>query len=185
MKKILKLRVNRRDYAVVLFVILFAAGVLVGCYYASTHIIDAFTPGMEETSSRGIYSDFLFEYIFYFTVTFVFGLTFLGVLVIPAAILLKGVTVGLSLSYLLHTDNVVLYLQKWLIDWPFMLCAAVWLLFSTYAYSVSLHSGQVFQCKGYVLPVKKYSLFFLVSLLIFAASGVIYCFLFRIAEILS
>lgn len=105
MEKTPKQRVNRRNCAVILFALLYAGGVLFGCYYASTHGTDVFPSGMVETSPRGIYSDFLFEYVFYFTITFVFGLTFLGILVIPAAILLKGITVGLSLSYLIYKNN--------------------------------------------------------------------------------
>ena len=177
--------------AVFLLLFLFAAGITVGCLYASIYGSGVLTAAVSESSVETgrsfarVYSGFLFDYAFCLTVVFVFGATFLGIAVIPAAILLKGAAVGVSLFYTLYVSGFSVYLQKWLICWPSVLCAAVWILFSVYAYGVSLRSCRALRCKGHALSLRAYLLFFCISLLIFAVSGVIYCFLFRIAETLS
>ena len=79
--------------------ILFLLGFLFGCLFARTSQI-AMAPVSGSVWFRGpfetgtdfpfVFSAFLFDSLFYALPIFLFGMTFLGVLVIPAAIILKG-----------------------------------------------------------------------------------------------
>ena len=81
--------------------ILFLLGFLFGCLFARTSQI-AMAPVSGSVWFRGpfetgtdfpfMFSAFLFDSLFYALPIFLFGMTFLGVLVIPAAIILKGFT---------------------------------------------------------------------------------------------
>ena len=65
-----------------------------------------------------IFSAFLFDFLFYLLLVFFFGMTFLGVAVIPAAVFGRGFTLGASLSALLTAEGTGVYFQSWLTYLP-------------------------------------------------------------------
>ena len=95
--------------------ILFLLGFLFGCLFARTSQI-AMAPVSGSVWFRGpfetgtdfpfVFSAFLFDSLFYALPIFLFGMTFLGVLVIPAAIILKGFTLGTSLTALIRLEGI-------------------------------------------------------------------------------
>ena len=98
--------------------ILFLLGFLFGCLFARTSQI-AMAPVSGSVWFRGpfetgtdfpfVFSAFLFDSLFYALPIFLFGMTFLGVLVIPAAIILKGFTLGTSLTALIRLEGIGSY----------------------------------------------------------------------------
>ena len=123
--------------------ILFLLGFLFGCLFARTSQI-AMVPVSGSVWFRGpfetgtdfpfVFSAFLFDSLFYALPIFLFGMTFLGVLVIPAAIILKGFTLGTSLTALIRIECIGLYVRRCVEYLPMtMLCITVLLLLAAEA----------------------------------------------------
>lgn len=123
--------------------ILFLLGFLFGCLFARTSQI-AMAPVSGSVWFRGpfetgtdfpfVFSAFLFDSLFYALPIFLFGMTFLGVLVIPAAIILKGFTLGTSLTALIRLEGIGLYFRRCFDYLPMtMLCITVLLLLAAEA----------------------------------------------------
>ena len=101
--------------------ILFLLGFLFGCLFARTSQI-AMAPVSGSVWFRGpfetgtdfpfVFSAFLFDSLFYALPIFLFGMTFLGVLVIPTAIILKGFTLGTSLTALIRLEGIGSYFRR-------------------------------------------------------------------------
>ena len=115
--------------------ILFLLGFLFGCLFARTSQI-AMAPVSGSVWFRGpfetgtdfpfVFSAFLFDSLFYALPIFLFGMTFLGVLVIPAAIILKGFTLGTSLTALIRLEGIGSYFRRCFDYLPMtMLCITV------------------------------------------------------------
>lgn len=179
--------------AAVVFTALFAVGVLIGGRYAGmadtdvglNTVLSLSALNSADGSLLRVYSTFLFDHIFYLLIVFLFGMTFLGTVVIPVTVALKGLTIGISFSYLLLFEGNAVYLQKWLAYLPAALCVAVFILFSAYAYSVSLKFCGVLQNKeAAAVSLKGYGLLFIFILLILAAAGAVHCILNPLSAIL-
>ena len=177
----------------VVFTLLFAVGVLIGSRYAGiadtedglNTVLSLSSLNNADGSLPRIYSTFLFDHIFYLLIVFLFGMTFLGTVVIPVTVALKGLTIGISFSYLLLFEGDSIYLQKWLSYFPAALCAAVFILFSAYAYGVSLKFCGFLQNKeAAAVSLKGYGMLFIFILLILAAAGAVHCILNLLSVIL-
>ena len=171
-------------FTVAILLLLFAAGVLAGSRYALMSGEKAKLESLFNLARDGnagfiaVYSGFLFDQIFYLAAVFLFGLTFLGIAVIPAAVVLKGLTLGVSFSCSLISEGISVYFEKWITYLPAVLCIAVFLLFSAYAYSISLNCCRSLYCKGVeAVSLKSYGLLFVSSLFILAAAGGLHCVL--------
>ena len=123
--------------------ILFLLGFLFGCLFARTSQI-AMAPVSGSVWFRGpfetgtdfpfVFSAFLFDSLFYALPIFLFGMTFLGVLVIPTAIILKGFTLGTSLTALIRLEGIGSYFRRCFDYLPMtMLCITVLLLLAAEA----------------------------------------------------
>ena len=144
--------------------ILFLLGFLFGCLFARTSQI-AMAPVSGSVWFRGpfetgtdfpfVFSAFLFDSLFYALPIFLFGMTFLGVLVIPAAIILKGFTLGTSLTALIRLEGIGLYFRQCFDYLPMtMLCITVLLLLAAEALCTARRSCRVFFGNGEPLSVK-------------------------------
>ena len=133
--------------------ILFLSRLFVGCLFARTsQIAMARFPALcglggrlkRERTSVCI-SAFLFDSLFYALPIFLFGMTFLGVLVIPAAIILKGFTLGTSLTALIRLEGIGSYFRRCFDYLPMtMLCITVLLLLAAEALCTARRSCRVF-----------------------------------------
>ena len=134
--------------------ILFLLGFLFGCLFARTSQI-AMAPVSGSVWFRGpfetgtdfpfVFSAFLFDSLFYALPIFLFGMTFLGVLVIPAAIILKGFTLGTSLTALIRLEGIGSYFRRCFDYLPMtMLCITVLLLLAAEALCMARRSCRVF-----------------------------------------
>ena len=134
--------------------ILFLLGFLFGCLFARTSQI-AMAPVSGSVWFRGpfetgtdlgtdfpfVFSAFLFDSLFYALPIFLFGMTFLGVLVIPAAIILKGFTLGTSLTALIRLEGIGSYFRRCFDYLPMtMLCITVLLLLAAEALCMARRS---------------------------------------------
>lgn len=133
--------------------ILFLLGFLFGCLFARTSQI-AMAPVSGSVWFRGpfetgtdfpfVFSAFLFDSLFYALPIFLFGMTFLGVLVIPAAIILKGFTLGTSLTALIRLEGIGSYFRRCFDYLPMtMLCITVLLLLAAEALCTARRSCRV------------------------------------------
>ena len=127
-----------------LFAALLLIGVWVGCLFVlfspqpvSFAGSSVFFNGMLADTAVGwhrIFSAFLF--------VFFFGMTFLGVAVIPAAVFGRGFTLGASLSALLTAEGTGVYFQSWLTYLPAAaFCTLVFLVFSGRVFGGALKSA--------------------------------------------
>ena len=132
-----------------LFAALLLIGVWVGCLFVlfspqpvSFAGSSVFFNGMLADTAVGwhrILSAFLFDFLFYLLFVFFFGMTFLGVAVIPAAVFGRGFTLGASLSALLTAEGTGVYFQSWLTYLPAAaFCTLVFLVFSGRVFGGSL-----------------------------------------------
>ncbi|WP_418567089.1 hypothetical protein [Hominenteromicrobium sp.] len=89
-------------------------------------------------------------------------MTFLGVLVIPAAIILKGFTLGMSLTALIRLEGIGSYFRRCFDYLPMtMLCITVLLLLAAEALCTARRSCRVFFGNGEPLSVKNCTVRFL------------------------
>lgn len=144
--------------------ILFLLGFLFGCLFARTSQI-AMAPVSGSVWFRGpfetgtdfpfVFSAFLFDSLFTALPIFLFGMTFLGVLVIPAAIILKGFTLGTSLTALIRLEGIGSYFRRCFDYLPMtMLCITVLLLLAAEALCMARRSCRVFFGNGEPFSVK-------------------------------
>ena len=91
-------------------------------------------------------------------------MTFLGVLVIPAAIILKGFTLGTSLTALIRLEGIGLYFRRCFDYLPMtMLSITVLLLLAAEALCMARRSCRVFFGNGEPLSVKNCTVRFLLA----------------------
>ena len=165
--------------------VLFLLGFLLGCLFART----AQTPvvpvsgsvwfkGPFETGTDfpSVFSAFLFDSLFYALPIFLFGMTFLGVLVIPAAISLKGFTLGTSLTALIRLEGIGLYFRRCFDYLPMtVLCITVLLLLAAEAFRTARRSCRVFFGNGEPLSVKNCTVHFLLAFAALILFSILYC----------
>lgn len=194
-----KLRKNMNVPAgAMLFAALLLIGVWIGCLFTwfspsplSFEQSSVFFNGLFDDLSAGwlrVFSAFLFDFLFYLLLIFLFGMTFLGAAVIPAAVFCRGFTLGASLSALLASEGTGVYFQSWITYLPVAVCCTlVFLILSGRAFAASLKvAGQLLSRA--TLPVaalKRYSVQFLAALLIFVCAAAVRCGLVFLASIFS
>lgn len=167
--------------------ILFLLGFLLGCLFAQTSQTvlkpvsgSVWFRGPFETGTDfpSVFSAFLFDSLFYALPIFLFGMTFLGVLVIPAAISLKGFTLGTSLTALVQLEGTGPYLRRWFDYLPMaVLCVTVLLLLAVEAFRTARRSCGAFFGNGEPLPVKRCTVQFLLAFAALVLISVLYCVL--------
>lgn len=95
-----------------------------------------------ETGSMWIsVSAFLFDSLFYLCIVFLFGMTFMGVAIIPVTVFFKGVVLGMSLSALLSLYGLTAFFRSWITYLPAAsFCLCVFLIFCGRAFDASRHA---------------------------------------------
>ena len=168
------------------FVLVFFVGVAGGCHFClqKDSVLTACTQ-MTESGAADVLSSFLFEPLVFLAAAYVFGLTYLGVFVIPVLLLFMGGASGVRFLCALIACGTGDYLQKWLLHWPSAVCASAVILFSAYAFLVSLCTCKLlYSEKSRSFRIKSYTLFFFFAIFTIAVSGVAYCILHRLSAIL-
>ncbi len=172
---------------VLLFSVLLLLGVWIGSLFVqlsdepvAQDQTAVFLNGMFRDVSAGylrVFSAFLFDFLFYLLLVFLFGMTFLGIGVIPAVVFFRGFTLGASLSALLVTEGMGAYFQGWMTYLPAAaFCTLVFLLFSERAFGVSLRSaGLLFKKVSGAVSVKNCGVQFLFALLLLLFAAAVRC----------
>lgn len=192
-----KLKVNAKQVIMpIVFGMLLMIGVWLGALqvklssdFIPTQSGSIFFNGLFDDFSAGclsVFSAFLFDFLFYLLLVFLFGMTFLGVAVIPVAVLFRGYTLGAALSTLLASSGMTAYFVNWLTYLPAAaFCTMVFLAFSGRAYGVSINAGRLLIGKGAApIPLKSYGLYFLFALLLLLIASVVRCAFGFLIEIL-
>ena len=119
------------------------------------------------------FSAFLFDFLFYLLLVFLFGMTFMGVVIVPLTVLLKGFTLGASLSALLSMAGNGAFFRSWITYLPATaLCTVVFVVFSGRAYGVSLKACRsLFARESALISLKSYGLHFLSALVLLLAAS--------------
>ena len=191
-----KLRKKSGRISVFLFLLLFAAGIWVGCYIVLTAKAQlsvlrnsVFVACVFSDAADGwltFFSGFLFDFLFYLLLVFLFGMTFLGVAVIPSVVFFKGATTGMALSAVLLLNGSGTFFQSWITYLPAAApCVGMVLYFSAYAFAVSLKTCRFLACRnGVSTSLKSYWFQFFTALLILLAASAVRCILSFLAAIL-
>lgn len=180
-------KISAGSVCVLLFLALLLFGVWTGCmavhFTSGTFVPEQtaiFLNGMFEDVSAGyvrVFSAFLFDFLFYLLLVFLFGMTFLGVGIIPATVFVRGFTLGAALSGFLAAEGTGAYFQRWITYLPAaVFCTLVFLFFSGRTFSVSLKSaGLLFGKTSASVSVKKCGEHFLFALLLLLCAAGIRC----------
>lgn len=170
---------NEISFCVLVF--LFLVGVAAGCsakLFFEHHNHDAYwfsTPPQSSNAST-LYSSFLFDEIIYLAAVFLFGLTFIGIVVIPFVVTLRGFIIGVLFSCFNVTginSEYIVNCFRWL---PSVMCCAALMLFSAYAVHVSSRLCIFLKHReACSVSLKNYSLVFLFTFAVFAVLTAIYC----------
>lgn len=170
-----------------LFAALLLIGVWIGCLFVlfspqpvSFAGSSVFFNGMLADTAVGwhrIFSAFLFDFLFYLLLVFFFGMTFLGVAVIPAAVFGRGFTLGASLSALLTAEGTGVYFQSWLTYLPAAaFCTLVFLVFSGRVFGGALKSAaQLLHKEPAPVSLKSCGMQFLLALLLLVCAAAVRC----------
>lgn len=181
---------------IILFIVLFGIGVFIGGYFVwakdfSLHLLpnSSFCSAIFFEISEDWYaafSVFLFDFLFFLLVVFLFGMTFLGVAVIPITVLTKGIFIGMSMSAFLLLNGDKAFLRSWITYLPASaLSTVVFLFFSTRAFSVSLKTCRfLLQQESMSISLKSYGFQFFIALIILLAASAVNCILGFLAAIL-
>ena len=112
------------------------------------------------------FSAFLFDSLFYLLLVFLFGMTFLGVAVVPLTVLFKGFTLGASLTALLVLEGTGSFFRSWITYLPATsLCTVVFVIFSGRAYGVSRKACRfLFNGESAAISLKSFGAHFLAAL---------------------
>lgn len=151
--------------------------------------VSIFTSGIfadPEAGALTAFSAFLFDSLFYFLIVFLFGMTFMGVAVVPLTVFSKGFTLGTSLSALLSLKGTAVYFQSWITYLPTAsFCTLVLLVFAGRAYGVSLKACRsLLNREAAPLSLKGYFAQFLCALLLLTAASALNTVLGLFAAIL-
>lgn len=119
-------------------------------------------------------SAFLFDALLYLWAVFLFGMTFMGLAVIPFTVALKGFVLGASLSALLALRGMEVFLQSFMTYLPAAaFCVCFFLIFCGRAFPASLAALRQLRGREAQPFLRKYCADFLPALLLtLAASGV-------------
>lgn len=191
-----KLKENRAGVLGVFFSILFAAGVLSGGYFVCATGIQlhtltdsVFISGVFMNVSSDwmtFFSSFLFDFLFFLLVVFLFGMTFLGVMVVPAVVFFKGTVMGISLMALLLLDGSTAFFRSWITYLPAAaLSIGTVIAFSVCAFAVSLKACRFLVYReGMSVSLKSYWFQFFIALLMLLTASAVRCILGFLAAIL-
>lgn len=181
----------RKDLKIPVGSMLFAALLLIGVWIGCLFVL--FSPeqfvfvgrsvlfnGLFADTAAGwhsVFSAFLFDFLFYLLLVFFFGMTFLGTVVIPATVFVRGFTLGASLSALLAAKGTGVYFQHWLTYLPAaVFCALVFLVFSGHSFGSALKSAaQLFNREAAPVSFKSCGMQFLLALLLFVCAAAVRC----------
>lgn len=121
------------------------------------------------------FSAFLFDSLFYLLIVFLFGMTFMGVAVVPCTVLFKGFTLGASLSALLSLEGMGTFFRSWITYLPAAsFCTIVLLIFSGRAYGVSLKACRFLLNRESVpVSLKGYWMHFFCALVLLLVASVL------------
>lgn len=194
-EKIREKRISAFSVSLLGFIVIFVFGVLSGGYFIQStdvklHALtdSAFISGVFADSANGwisYFSSFLFDFLFFLVLVFLFGMTFLGVAAVPAAVFFKGAVLGTALSALL-LDNSASFFRSWMTYLPAAaLSMGVLLFFSSCAFAVSLKACRLlFLRESISISLKSYWFRFLSALLMLLAASAVHCILGFLAVIL-
>ena len=162
------------DFRFSLLILLFSSGFLVGAVVSAighTGISTQPQPGFS-----AVFSGFLFEFIPFLLVVYLFGMTFLGVAVIPAALFLKGFLIGAPQVSLLIHSGTAMYIRHSVTYLPAAaMCSAVLIAFSVQALSLSFKFFRSVFGKADGVSTASYSVKFLTALMLCIAFGLFRC----------
>ncbi len=174
----MKERVSRQ-FCAIAFVLL--TGVVLGCCFLlkQTGIpSDAvfLTRWFEQdTEAMKLYSGFVFEFAIYLLLLLVFGMTILGIVVIPLIILIKGAALGITFTWMLRTISPLKYIGSWLCFGAAAFCLVFLLLFALHAFRVSLKfCRQLSDPCDLGLLLRKFGIHFIFTFFMTAVSGGVY-----------
>ena len=178
----MKENINKRSLLgiLILLFLLFVFGAILGVFFLLTHpehLPDTLPKLYAESNTDyvGVFSGFLFGTIVYFLFLFVFGLTFLGVLVVPAIVFLKGTVLGVAFTVLFSKADTWEYVRKWLCFGPSAFCLVLMLIFALHAFCVSRELCRQFKYSfDACLLIKKFGVHFIFTFFLSAISGGIY-----------
>ena len=181
-------RSNRISVQIV-FRILFSVGFLFGCLFVRisqiplkpiSNSICFSGPFEADTAFLSVFSGFLFDLLLYALPIFLFGMTFLGTLVVPITISAKGFTFGVSLTALVQSEGIGVYFRRCL-DYLFIsvLGIAVLLYFAEKAFITARYSSRmIFENKNPLseqISVKAYIVQFLFAFALLVVLSLLYC----------
>ncbi len=163
------------------FSCLFLFGVIIGSCFSLTQTLFSFDnvsfgeTALLSSETAEVFFDFLFDNIFYLLLIFLFGLTFLGVLIIPGLILLKGIVQGLTFTTMFITESCQTYVQVWVMHLSGVICTVFLFLFAAHAFLLSVKFCKQL-CRSVELRVRwtQYSSHFIFTFITFVVSGGIY-----------
>ena len=162
------------DFCSSLLIVLFFSGFLVGVGISA--VGHTGVPVQLQTGFSAVFSNFLFEFVPFLLLIYLFGMTFLGVAVIPAMLFLKGFLIGAPQVSLLVHSGTAMYIRQLVTYLPAAaMCSALLIVFSAQALPVSLKFFRpIFGCTADI-STAGYGVKFLTALIMCIALGLFRC----------
>ena len=162
------------DFCSSLLILLFFSGFLVGV--GTSAVGHTGVPVQEQTGFSAAFSGFLFEFVPFLLVIYLFGMTFLGIAVIPAVLFLKGFLLGApQISTLVHSGTAV-YIRQLVTYLPAAaMCSALLIGFSAQALPVSFKFFRSVFGHTADISTAGYGVKFLMALIMCIALGLFRC----------
>ena len=126
-------------------------------------------------STSKILRDFLIDNIFYLLVIFIFGLTFLGVVVIPISLISRGVVHGIAFTVLFPAINNSAYVYICILHVFFIICTVLISVFAEHAFVLSIRfCKQICKLGSFQVCWMQYGIYFVLTFISVLATGGVY-----------
>ena len=175
------MRKDKQKIGLISFGCLFLLGVLFGCYFSHQQNLLPLrnVPLGKSMDLSGTLTEmflfFLFDHVFWLLFMFLFGLTFLGALVIPGVIFSKGIVQGITFTAAFAAVGSWSYVRICSMHLFGAFCTVLLFYFAVRSFILSINfCRQLYGAKGVQINWAQYGVYFIGTLAIFVAFGCVY-----------